>query len=544
MTADEFKKKTTDSLIQDMRKGILILKADKVYPNDPTFYEVIDINRSVVDMMGIKNETIIGKKIVEVVNLKKADLKALNDVMNTGISQQFEYYVKRLDEWLLIAIHHSQHDLLTVAFENITEKKKIEQKLIESEETMRLTLEVTGEGVWEWLADGRVKHNRKWCHILGLAESDLTHDVDTYMERIYPDDREIVMTMLRNAIETQDIFHHKYRMVRADGRVIWVEDRGVAVVGPDKKFDRMIGSMNEITDFVETQQHLNKEKELLRSTLLSVGDGIIATDVQGNITIINPVAEEFSGWQHTEAIGKNIADVFQMVDPETKKSLYCFNLSESKENRHQKIQNKQASVTTRYGEKYVMDSSISPIRLSNNQLTGFVITFRDVTEVVRYQREIEFMSYHDDLTGLYNRRYVMEALNRLDKKENLPLTLMVVDINYLKETNDQYGHAVGDQLIRKTATILKAFFWETAIISRTGGDEFLILLPETTEEQAEELKKQIHGEMENFELKNTPLSVAVGYATKHHIEENVEKILRIADDNMYQNKVECKNGEE
>lgn len=536
LTSESFKKSNANSLIKELRSGFLIVKADVNYPNDPSLYEIIDLNSSVKDLMGKKNEDMIGRKITEIILLKKADLAILANVMNTGLSQQFEYYVKRLDEWLLISVHHSRNNFLTIIFENITDKKITEQKLIDSEQTMSLTLEVTGEGLWEWRADGTVIHNKQWCRILGLDENFMTHHVDSYVDRIHPDDREVVMARIHKAIEMQGILHHEYRMVRPDGTIVWVEDRGVAVVGQDGKFERIIGSISDITDYRMTQINLNQEKELLKSTLLSVGDGIIATDVHGNITIMNPVAEDLTGWKDTEAIGKNIADVFQMVDPETDQSIICFNTTDSEENRHKEIRNKEASARSRNGKKYIINSSISPIRLSNDKLTGFVIIFRDITEAVEYQKEIEYLSYHDDLTGLYNRRYLMEALKSLDTEENYPFSIVAIDINNLKQTNDHYGHEMGDRLILETANILSSFFSSKGTVARAGGDEFTILLPQTSNEKMVELKDRMFQEIKDQFVDDIPISVAFGYAIKVKATESIEEILRIADNNMYENK--------
>ena len=536
LTSESFKKSNANSLIKELRSGFLIVKADVNYPNDPSLYEIIDLNSSVKDLMGKKNEDMIGRKITEIILLKKADLAILANVMNTGLSQQFEYYVKRLDEWLLISVHHSRNNFLTIIFENITDKKITEQKLIDSEQTMSLTLEVTGEGLWEWRADGTVIHNKQWCRILGLDENFMAHHVDSYVDRIHPDDREVVMARIHKAIEMQGILHHEYRMVRPDGTIVWVEDRGVAVVGQDGKFERIIGSISDITDYRMTQINLNQEKELLKSTLLSVGDGIIATDVHGNITIMNPVAEDLTGWKDTEAIGKNIAEVFQMVDPETDQSIICFNTTDSEENRHKEIRNKEASARSRNGKKYIINSSISPIRLSNDKLTGFVIIFRDITEAVEYQKEIEYLSYHDDLTGLYNRRYLMEALKSLDTEENYPFSIVAIDINNLKQTNDHYGHEMGDRLILETANILSSFFSSKGTVARAGGDEFTILLPQTSNEKMVELKDRMFQEIKDQFVDDIPISVAFGYAIKVKATESIEEILRIADNNMYENK--------
>ena len=123
LTSESFKKSNANSLIKELRSGFLIVKADVNYPNDPSLYEIIDLNSSVKDLIGKKNEDMVGRKIAEVILLRKVDLEMLANVMNTGHSQQFEYYVKRLDEWLSISVHHSRNNYLTLIFENITDKK-------------------------------------------------------------------------------------------------------------------------------------------------------------------------------------------------------------------------------------------------------------------------------------------------------------------------------------------------------------------------------------------------------------------------------------
>ena len=536
-----FKQLNLNLLVKDMRSGLLVLKKDTDYPQDPSNYIIVDIKRSVKTVLSKTTQNLMGKKLHEVFNLSEDHYEMLSEVIQSALSHQREFYLERIDEWLSITLYYSRQEYLTVVFENITEKKRTEEKLVHSENTMSRTLEVTGEGVWEWRMDGTVTHNKQWAEILGLDNSKAMHHYEDYVSHLHPEDRESVLKQVHCAKETGEIFHQKYRLIRKDGQTIWVEDRGVAIVDENGHFERMIGSMNEITDYIETQEKLNTEKEILKSTLLSVGDCIIATDVNGYITIMNPVAGEFTGWDTDEAIGKNVKDVFFMKDPDTKESLYTFNLNDLEEHDYPSLQNQEALVMSKLGEEFYMNCSISPIRLSDNQLTGLVITFRDITEVVKYQREIEYISYHDDLTGFYNRRYIMEALDNLNHKGSLPLTIMIIDINDLKMTNDHFGHAVGDQLIRKTATVLRAFFWDSGIISRTGGDEFLILLPKTTKTEAEEMKLQVYMEMSKHHLKKAPLSVAIGLATKRYPEEDVARIMRAADNDMYYNKRIIKN---
>ena len=111
---------------------------------------------------------------------------------------------------------------------------------------------------------------------------------------------------------------------------------------------------------------------------------------------------------------------------------------------------------------------------------GVVMVFRDVSIEKEHNDRILYLSYHDEMTGLYNRRYAEEAIHRLNNADQLPLAVIMGDLNGLKITNDIFGHMVGDKLIKKVADILLANSRENDIVARWGGDEFVVLLPKTS----------------------------------------------------------------
>ena len=254
-----FKQLNLNLLVKDMRSGLLVLKKDTDYPQDPSNYIIVDIKRSVKTVLSKTTQNLMGKKLHEVFNLSEDHYEILSEVIQSGLSHQREFYLERIDEWLSITLYYSRQEYLTVVFENITEKKRTEEKLVHSENTMSRTLEVTGEGVWEWRMDGTVTHNKQWAEILGLDNSKVMHHYEDYVSHLHPEDRESVLKQVHCAKETGEIFHQKYRLIRKDGQTIWVEDRGVAIVDENGHFERMIGSMNEITDYIETQEKLNTE---------------------------------------------------------------------------------------------------------------------------------------------------------------------------------------------------------------------------------------------------------------------------------------------
>lgn len=163
--------------------------------------------------------------------------------------------------------------------------------------------------------------------------------------------------------------------------------------------------------------------------------------------------------------------------------------------------------------------------------------------ITRYftQQQIRYMSFHDQLTGLYNRNFFNEEINRLDTSRKLPISIIITDFNDLKYINDSYGHKIGDKFLKTYAQILKKNSRQEDIIARWGGDEFVILLPNTDENLTEKLLERLKNAVENVEIKGEKMSIAFGYAIKASPDQDIEETFRQADQNMYENKKLMKN---
>lgn len=150
-----------------------------------------------------------------------------------------------------------------------------------------------------------------------------------------------------------------------------------------------------------------------------------------------------------------------------------------------------------------------------------------------YLKEREKLYYKDNLTGLYNKNFFEEELSRLDTKRQLPVSLIMGDINGLKLINDAFGHGMGDGALKKMAEIMTNSFRDEDIISRVGGDEFVVLLPKTSEETAKKIVERIKQKCENNPLDYIKISISFGVATKVEEDEDIQKILKKAEDRMY-----------
>jgi diguanylate cyclase (GGDEF)-like protein/PAS domain S-box-containing protein len=167
----------------------------------------------------------------------------------------------------------------------------------------------------------------------------------------------------------------------------------------------------------------------------------------------------------------------------------------------------------------------------------FHALLRDIGERKEFEKKLEYLSYHDQLTGLYNRRFFEEELIRLDVKRNLPMTIVLGDVNGLKLINDSFGHSIGDELLKKAAEAIKQGCREDDIVARLGGDEFIILLPKTDAFQTEQIIKRIKAEAANNNVGSIDLSISFGYQTKQDEEEIVSDVFKKAEDYMYREKL-------
>ncbi len=296
-----------------------------------------------------------------------------------------------------------------------------------------------------------------------------------------------------------------------------------------------IWTIHDITARKKLEAALSEERTLLKTTLISIGDGVISTDNMGEIVFINRMAEFLTGWTQVEAVGKPCEEVFNIVNKHTKAK---------REDIVQKvIQSGEAQELVRHtlliskdGIERPVEDSAAPIINENGDIIGVVLVFRDFSEKQQRLEKIEYLSYHDQLTGLYNRRYYQEELKRLDTKRNLPISIIMGDVNGLKLVNDSFGHEKGDELLRKAADAIKKGCRADEIVARLGGDEFVVLLPKTDAVQAEQFVKRINELLKKEKVVNLDVSVSFGCKAKISEHEKMQDIFKAAEDQMYENK--------
>ena len=189
------------------------------------------------------------------------------------------------------------------------------------------------------------------------------------------------------------------------------------------------------------------------------------------------------------------------------------------------------------GEEVWVNIIVTPFHMKEYEEPSHLCMVEDITSRKKAEEEILYLSYYDQLTGLYNRRFYEEELKRINTSRNLPITLVLADVNGLKLTNDAFGHSLGDNLLKNVAQIFKKECRTEDVIARIGGDEFVFLLPKTDGNEAQKIIERINHQISEKQRENIICSVSFGWATKHHLKEDIRKVFMRAEDYMYRNKL-------
>ena len=196
--------------------------------------------------------------------------------------------------------------------------------------------------------------------------------------------------------------------------------------------------------------------------------------------------------------------------------------------------NESINYTTRLRHK---NGNVSFIEWSSQKQGDRIYSVgRDVTERIYREKEIEYLSFHDVLTGLLNRRFLEEEMKRLNTHRNLPISMIMCDVNRLKLINDAFGHEKGDELIKYAATVLKESCRPEDLVARWGGDEFILFLPKTSYEDSLKIVERIKSNSKKYDINSIQLSIACGVYTKEDDDLSIQDLLRNSEDAMYREK--------
>jgi diguanylate cyclase (GGDEF)-like protein/PAS domain S-box-containing protein len=290
------------------------------------------------------------------------------------------------------------------------------------------------------------------------------------------------------------------------------------------------------------EEALFVEKERAQVTLNSIGDAVACTNILGNVTFLNLVAEKMTGWSWQEAMDRPMAQVFQIQDAVSRETVP--NPMERALERNRTVHLPPNSILVRRdGSQIAIEDSVAPIHDREGEPTGAVIVFRDVSKARAMALQMAHSAEHDFLTGLPNRLLLNDRVSQaiaVAKRHGTKLALLFLDLDGFKHINDSLGHPIGDRLLHSVAKRLVDCVRYSDTVSRQGGDEFVVLLSEVehAEDAAITARRMLQkvAEAHSIDRHDLHVTTSIGLSVYPYDGRDAETLIKNADTAMYQAK--------
>lgn len=281
---------------------------------------------------------------------------------------------------------------------------------------------------------------------------------------------------------------------------------------------------------------LKKQERLFSAILHSVNDGIVAINNDLKILFLNPVAEQMCGWTEEDAKSRPVQQVLSLIESRNLTPLIPEILPEGEQPNFFR----DVVMKSRHGHSYIVDGSFTKIHQAENETEGYVMAFRDISEIKRMSATIDYQASHDGLTGLSNREEfslkLQEILDEL-KRHGGNHTLVELDVDRFKVVNDTCGPIAGDELLRQIANFIQTLTQRHDFSARLGGDEFAVILRDCALEDAMQVANRLQVAVQNhkfiWQKSLFPITLSIGLVALTEEDRDIHAVLAAADDACY-----------
>ena len=505
---------------------------------NPVDYRFLSVNHRFEQLTGLRKEDILGKTVMEIMpHIEQHWVKTYGDVALTGKPIQFEDYTASIGKYFSVSAYSPKIGQFAVTIDDITDRKLLEIERAQREKDLLTSQKIAHLGTWRLdVKTNEVTWSEELYKMYGF---DPTQPVPPYTEhmKLFTKASWDRLSTALALTRTQGIpYELELEMVTRDGGDNWMWVRGEAERDENGRIVSISGAAQDISQRKRMERTLNETNKRIIAVLEKSPVAIEFFDAKGRHTYSNEAALK----------------LFGVIDPDDLSGMMLFenpNITRELVNRivhlesihteieydFEKVKEHRRYRTSKSG-KILLNLSITPL-VTDGKLSGYIVHTEDISEERQKQNEIEYLSYHDYLTRLYNRRFFVDSYHRLIAQGSFPFCVMMIDINGLKIINDAYGHKQGDTAIKLVSDVLMEAFDAEDVVARIGGDEFAILAPHKNPDQMQERKQRIIELTERLSVGNIEISLAIGYEAVTDAKQDIDEILNAAEKHLYRHKI-------
>ena len=513
----------------------------------------IYVNPAIEVMFGWPRAELIGKTHLEIglpeALADKLD-RSLKEVFATGEPRTVEAVVptpkgeRYLDARLVPEFGRDGlvNTVLTIT-RDLTQRKQVEDALHESEQKYRTLVDNLYEGIWLIDADARTTFvNARMAELLGYRpEEMLGRDMFTFM------DAQLTQTanenLARGKAGAQAEYDFEFR--RKDGEPIWTHIATTPLFNGRGEYQGALAGVIDITERKRAEDALYRREQEFAALAERSPDIIARIDRSLRVCYINPAVERLTGRPREWFLGKTPAErELSQEDVITREQALRQVFDSGQE---LVVEHKNPSLT---GERY-FQSHLVPEFGPDNTVKYVLVVDRDIHDLKRAQQALEELTLLDPLTGIANRRFLERFVGRewlREARYHLPVAAIMIDIDHFKDYNDRYGHAQGDECLRQVVKVLRESLHRPAdTLVRYGGEEFLVLLPESDVAAAQEIAERLRQavEAQNLVHSASPIAdrvtISLGVGARNAHEGEFDDLLAAADAALYRAKEKGRN---
>jgi len=495
----------------------------------PVNYRFLAVNPAFERIIGMKASDIIGRTVLEILpGLEPYWIETYGKVALTGESVRFENYTAVTGKFFRVSAYQPAPGQFACTFTDDTQRIRAEIELFEALARLRGLLDNSDSPIVVFNERGEIVELSAAAEkIMGLPRDEIRGRNIELLGLPGVLEKALRLSESGDAagqiIESLDVFEIEGEKRFFESRLFPIETKN-----SDEKLFGYLGI--DMTARIVAERALKESEEKYSSYIENAPYAVFVVDERGNYLDSNRAASAITGYTKEEILGMNVRD---FSAPESE--------DEAKEHFRALTQTGRMSAELKYRHKdgSVRWWTVDAVKIAENRFLGFSI---DITDRKRAEEDLISLSEHDYLTGVYNRRFFEAELERLNgDRRFLPISVIVGDINGVKFINDTFGHTAGDKHIIETSDILRSCCREGDVLARTGGDEFVILMPNTDSSAASEVMRCIQNALAEFDETNASdayqHSVSLGCATKLSMDDDLKEVIKVAEGYMYQRKL-------